>query len=118
MKNLDIGFKSEQAVAEYFFRRGYVVIARNLRFHNVGEIDLVFLYMRRIIIVEVKSRRAFSVYGDVIEAVNPSKKRRIYAASKRYSYLNGLEACEFCFFVACVTHDHIGNAQKIEIFPF
>ncbi|NLT11524.1 MAG: YraN family protein [Clostridiaceae bacterium] len=118
MRHYQIGYRSEQVVSEHLSRQGYIVLARNLKFHNVGEIDIVFLYMRRIIIVEVKSRRAFSGYGDIIEAVDSAKKKKIYSATKRFSHLNGLEPCEFCFIVACVTHDHIGNAQKIEFFPF
>ncbi|HHT77457.1 MAG TPA: YraN family protein [Clostridiaceae bacterium] len=118
MNSIEIGIHSEQAVSDYLSRQGYVLLARNLRFHNAGELDLVFLFMRRIVIVEVKSRRASCRYGDAIEAVDSAKKMRIYSAAKRLAHRNGLESCEFCFIVACVTHDRIGNAQKIKISTF
>lgn len=63
-------------------RRGYRILARNVT-TRAGEIDVVAEQGEALCFVEVKAR-ANAVYGPAIEAVPPSKQRKIARAASLY----------------------------------
>src|SRR4051794_13247196 len=64
------GRYGEDAAAEYLRRRGYEILARNVR-TSFGELDLVALDGETVVFVEVKARRS----AGGLEAVDPRKQR-------------------------------------------
>ena len=76
-----LGREGELRAARFLEARGYQIVARNVRADRV-EIDLVARHGRRLVFVEVKTRRrdARGGYGDhgrAAEAVDPRKQARL-----------------------------------------
>jgi len=67
-----LGRFGEDAAAEHLRRKGFEILARNVRTSR-GEIDLVALDAGVVVFVEVKSRRR----GGALEAVDLRKQRRL-----------------------------------------
>lgn len=82
------GRRAEAAVADYLAGKGWQVVARNAR-TPVGELDLVCLEGRSLVVVEVKARGG-SRYGEALEAVGPRKERRLRAAAAWWMIEKGL----------------------------
>lgn len=74
-----LGRHGEDLAVRYLERRGWQVVARNVR-TPYGEIDLIAREGEVYVFVEVKTRRA-QAFGWPEEAVTPAKLRRLYAAA-------------------------------------
>ena len=85
----DIGNRGEDAVCAYVEKYGYKVIARNYICPH-GEIDIVAENADTVAFIEVKSRKEDCVVSG-IDAVNYTKKRRIFKTAAWYSYRYPLE---------------------------
>ena len=79
---LVLGRWGEDAAAAFLRKRGYRILARNLR-TPVGEIDIVAGNRRLLLFVEVKTRRS-AAYGVPAEAVGPAKQRQILRSAQWY----------------------------------
>ncbi|MDX2038373.1 MAG: YraN family protein [Isosphaeraceae bacterium] len=79
--NLRFGAEGERA-AERFVRKrlGYSVIARNFRTTR-GELDLVAIDGKVVVVIEVKTRRS----GDPLLAVTHAKQRRVGIAARQFA---------------------------------
>ena len=76
MKDKDeLGRRGEQVAAEYLERAGLRILDRNWRC-EAGEIDIVALERRALVICEVKTRSGVR-YGSPLEAVSRSKQLRL-----------------------------------------
>ncbi|MEZ3161278.1 YraN family protein [Microbacterium sp. BWT-B31] len=71
-----LGRAGEDRAARHLESRGYTVLERNWRTRE-GEIDLVALDDRALVVVEVKTRRSDG-FGDPLEAVDERKRRRLW----------------------------------------
>lgn len=83
---MNIG-KHGEDVAEYeYMKRGYRLIAKNVRIHlvkQVGEIDLIMTKDRILVFVEVKTRTN-PAFGLGVDAVNYSKQRKLVRAIRLF----------------------------------
>jgi putative endonuclease len=75
MNNIELGRDGEDLAAEYLSSRGMRVIQRNWRC-RAGEIDLIAVDGRWLVVCEVKTRRSLRA-GLPVEAVTPEKVRRL-----------------------------------------
>jgi putative endonuclease len=75
MSNIQLGRDGENIAADYLCSRGMRVISRNWRCRS-GEIDLVAVDGRWLVVCEVKTRRSRTA-GEPVEAVTPAKVRRL-----------------------------------------
>ena len=73
--HIELGQAGEELAAAWYHGRGYDVLDRNWRCPT-GEIDLVALRDRLLVVVEVKTRRT-DAYGVPALAVTPVKQRRL-----------------------------------------
>ena len=71
----DLGREGEQLATDYLTDRGYRVLDRNWRC-RLGELDIVALDGRELVVVEVKSRRS-TAFGDPLEGVTDEKLTRL-----------------------------------------
>ncbi len=78
----DIAKIGESAAAEYLKAHGYKILAQNYRFRR-GEIDLIARQGKRIIFVEVKTRRSLK-FGLPQHAVTLKKQRQISKIALAY----------------------------------
>jgi len=72
----DLGRLGEDLAEAELRRSGLRIVARNWRC-DAGEIDIVALDGRTLVICEVKTRSSVA-YGEPIEALTPAKIERIY----------------------------------------
>lgn len=70
-----LGKEGEQAAADYLTERGFRILDRNWRCAG-GEIDIVAVERRSLVICEVKTRSG-TRYGTPLEAVGRSKRGRL-----------------------------------------
>jgi putative endonuclease len=71
----ELGRRGEQLAAEYLERAGLRILDRNWRC-EAGELDIVALERRVLVICEVKTRSGVR-YGSPLEAVSRSKRLRL-----------------------------------------
>ena len=76
----DIGRRFEDAVALELSRRGWRILARNVRFHR-KEIDLVIQRGDLVAFVEVKGRTGDG-YGHPLEAITWRKRREVESVAR------------------------------------
>jgi putative endonuclease len=77
-----LGSAGEDAVARWYARAGYDVVARNWRCRE-GELDLVLARDGVVVFCEVKTRRGLG-FGDPVEAVTAAKQRRVRSLALRW----------------------------------
>ena len=75
MRTIELGRAGEDIAAAYLHSRGMWVVGRNWRC-PAGEIDIVAVDGRWLVVCEVKTRRSL-VAGEPVEAVTPEKVRRL-----------------------------------------
>lgn len=80
--NRAIGNYGEQLAVEYLLSKGYSIAERNYSC-KLGEIDIIARQGEYIVFVEVKYR-ADSRYGFPLEAVTPTKQRKLKNTAKLY----------------------------------
>jgi putative endonuclease len=78
----DLGRAGETRAAEHLTLTGYRVVDRNWRCAE-GELDLVAVCDREVVVVEVKTRRGDD-FGDPLEAVDDRKRARLWRLAHRW----------------------------------
>ena len=76
------GQAGESAAEEYLRRKGYRILARNLR-SSLGELDLVAEDGQVLVFVEVKARRT-DAFGGAIHAVHHRKQEKLIQLAGQY----------------------------------
>jgi putative endonuclease len=76
------GQAGESAAEQYLRRKGYRIVARNLR-SPVGELDLVAEDGQVLVFVEVKARRT-DTFGGAIHAVHERKQKKLIQLAAQY----------------------------------
>jgi putative endonuclease len=104
-RNLETGRRGEDLAAAWYRRRGYDIVARNWRC-PIGEIDLVVRRGRRVVVVEVKTRRS-DAYGPAAAAVGAVKQRRLRALAAAWLAATHTSGVEVRFDVVAITADRI-----------
>ena len=80
------GRSAERRVAWYFRRRGYRILARNVRAGGV-ELDLIVRRGRRLVFCEVKLKEG-PRFGDPLEAVDFRKRQRLRRGAEAWLLAN------------------------------
>jgi putative endonuclease len=106
-----VGDAGEDAVAEWYTRAGFVILARNWRV-RAGEIDLIARRNRTVVFCEVKTRRS-DRYGIPAEAVTPRKQARIRGLATEWLAAQRVRADVVRFDVASVRPD--GRGWVVEV---
>jgi putative endonuclease len=107
------GRYGEETAAEHLRRKGFEVIARNVR-TPFGEIDLIALDDDVVVFVEVKARRRRSGPLDALEAVDRRKQQRLSRLALMFLARAGWLERRARFDVVAVEADgactHVANA--------
>ena len=112
------GARCESYVIEGMEKRGYKLITRNYRIHNVGELDIVMEKDNKIYILEVKARKVNSNYPGPIEAITPSKRQKLLRTTNYLIREYSLYGKDINFLASLVYLNSDGSVQKVEIIPF
>jgi len=106
-----LGQTGEAAAVQFLKRRGYVILARNLR-SRLGEIDLLVQDGATLVFVEVKARRG--VAGDPPQAgVNARKRLRLVRIALGYLAARRLGEQRCRFDVVGVSLDDAGRVTSV-----
>lgn len=97
----ELGRRGEKLAARYLRRCGHRIIDRNIRFME-GELDLVTIENRTLVIVEVKTRRS-SNQRSPATAVTRAKQTRICRATRQYIRDHGLGRSAVRFDIIAIT---------------
>ncbi len=102
-ERLDFGKKGEQAAVRFLKKQGYRIVEKNYR-HTAGEIDIVAEHDRKLVFVEVKTRRD-TEFGRPEEAVTPHKRRKIAQVARGFLQQNKIENRDCRFDVVSILGD-------------
>ncbi len=91
----------EDYTADYLINKGLEIIARNFR-RKGGELDIVALDGKMLVVVEVKSRK-FGSLTDGLDAMTYQKRRNIIRIAQRFIDETDVEFDEMRFDVAELT---------------
>lgn len=109
---LSLGARGEREAARFLRRLGYKIVAHSQR-SRLGEIDLVAVDGRRVVFVEVKTRRSHDA-GHPSEAIDAEKQRRLTRAALAYLKRHGLLECSSRFDVVAITWPDAGGKPNVE----
>ena len=85
----ELGKRGEEGPARHLEKQGYKIIQRNFECRQ-GEIDIIAKDKNEYVFIEVKTRQNRH-YGMPCEAVNATKQKHIWNATKYYLYIHKLE---------------------------
>ena len=91
----------EDYTADYLLNKGMKIISRNFR-RKGGELDIVALDGRMLVVVEVKARR-FGSLTDGLDAMTVTKRRNIIRTAQRFIDETDVDFDEMRFDVAELT---------------
>ncbi len=111
----ELGKRAEREAALYLRRRGYELIAQDVR-SFFGQIDLVFRKGRTVIFVEVKSRTG-EEYGSPTESLGARQRKRLIRAGHGFLAKKGWTESEVRFDLVGVYFDKEGKMVRIEHIP-
>lgn len=109
------GRLAEREAALYLRRRGYRIIAQNLRLKS-GEIDLVALKGDLVVFVEVKARSS-DEFGTPVEGLLPRQQQRIRKAAEIFLAKRGWSERDRRFDLIAVDLDERGKVVRVEHIP-
>ena len=84
-----IGKKGEDAASQFYENAGYFIVARNWRWSNKGEIDIIAYNKQKniIVICEVKTRKTNTLVR-ACEAVNMAKQNKLRILANVFLHSN------------------------------
>lgn len=106
-----LGAEGEARAAAHLARRGYRIIARNVRAGGV-EIDLIAARPGLVVFVEVKTRRS-AAYGSAEEAVDRRKRARLVRGAAAWLYEHRVRAGRVRFDVVACEPDRAGGGWRL-----
>lgn len=90
-----LGRFGEDEASLFLEKGGFILLERNFTLHRSGEIDIICRMKKRIVFVEVKTRRRTSK-GSAEESITEFKKRRMLHTAKWWIMMHP-EYSEFDF---------------------
>ena len=88
MNNRKFGAEGENLACEYLSKNGYEILERNKHFSKFCEIDIIAKFKRKLVFVEVKTRKNNS-FGSPLEAITKTKYQNLKTGILNYMKENG-----------------------------
>ena len=105
----ELGRRGEEIASAYLKQAGIRILDRNWRCAE-GEIDIVAVERRVLVICEVKTRSGTG-YGSPLDAISRAKLRRLRRLAIRWVVANGVLFDEVRIDVLGLVRDQAGNFQ-------
>jgi putative endonuclease len=102
-----LGRRGEDAAGRHLRRLGYIILARGHP-DNIGELDLVAVDGRTVVIIELKTRSSHDA-GHPADAVDEAKQRRLTRLALSYMKRHDLLECSARFDIVAVTWPERGR---------
>jgi len=110
-----LGKLGEVIASKYLTKRGFKLIDRNFKI-RYGEIDLIFIYQKKLIFVEVKTRRT-SYFGAPADAVTPWKIQTLIKTAHYYKLTHQNLPDSLRIDVVAITIDDFDKPVSIDHIP-
>lgn len=96
MKGSRLGKAVEALVCDHLRDKGFVILDQNLKVGNY-EIDIIAMWERVLVFVEVKARSGAMDMEEMAELITPAKERRLIIAADAYasSSRGDFDSCRF-----------------------
>ncbi|EXX91369.1 endonuclease [Paenibacillus darwinianus] len=107
------GRNGEEAAADMLLANGYFIRHRNWRCRS-GELDIIAEKDGRLVIIEVRTRRAGGRFGTAAESVDYRKRRQLQTTAQVYMQSAGVQGCEVRFDVIAVSVNSGGKLAAME----
>jgi len=109
-----VGQEGEAAAETHLRRKGYRIIARNLR-SSMGELDLIAEDGGVLVFVEVKARRT-DEFGGAVHAVDQRKQKKLIRLASQYLARRHLinRSCRFDVVLLQETGAKIAQVEHIQ----
>jgi len=101
----ELGQTGEELAAQYLLKKGYQIIARNVRYRT-GELDIVAQDGDELVFVEVRTRRS-TTYGTPGESITWRKQKKVRELALTYIQQEKRQTRSFRFDVVLVVVDHV-----------
>ncbi len=108
-----IGRLGEELAVQALKARGYVILDRNVRVAQVGEVDILAQDGDTLVIVEVRTRRNAPLFAPE-DSVGPRKRERLAALAEAIAYEREWQGPLRVDFVA-VSLDRAGRVRRLDI---
>jgi len=102
-KHNELGMRGEEIARKFLEENGYVILHQNWRCLK-AEVDLIAMYQKELVIVEVKTR-ATDYFGAPDDAVGKHKQRMLSNAADAFIQQQNL-TCEVRFDIISITFAH------------
>lgn len=106
-----LGLRGEALAADHLRRRGYLILARNVRCPG-GEIDIVAQHAGGLAFVEVRTRTAVT-FARPEETVRGTKRQRMLAAARWYLDQHGLDSVDWSLDLVAIEIGPGGRVRRI-----
>lgn len=102
--HLQKGEHAEQLALTHLQSQGLRLLQRNYRC-KLGELDLVMLEGKTLVIAEVRYRQSDS-FGGALASITRRKQERIVAATQHYVIIHKMSQCAIRFDVVAISGDN------------
>ena len=109
-----LGSTGERLAREHLVRHGYAIVATNVRFPGLGELDIVAREGDTLVFVEVRTRRGEG-YGSPEESLTDAKRDRLASLAEAWLQANHEEASRWRVDLAAVQMNVHGRVERLEI---
>ena len=106
---VSLGDRGEMIAWDYLIRRGYRILEKNYRC-KIGEIDVVAEKNKRLVFVEIKTRR-HAGFGRPEEAVDAAKQRKLTRLAQWYLKEKKKKEVSVFFDVLAITWNSLQEPQ-------
>lgn len=104
------GVKGEELAKQYLIDKGYEIVAQNVNYPNVGELDIVAKKGGTLVFVEVRTR-SDNVFGHPFESFTKAKINKVVKASRLFLSDHKIFCNEYRYDAIAVFR---GNIEHIE----
>lgn len=111
-----LGARGETLAADYLKQQGYTILARNWRWPQLGEMDIVAQDGDCLAFVEVKTRRTHR-FGSPEEAITRDKQARLIDLAHAYlAEVVGTQDVHWRIDAVAIEISPRGRVQRLELF--
>lgn len=106
------GVKGEEIAKEFLQAKGYAIVAQNIFYPNIGEIDIIAKDGNILVFVEVRTRTD-NFFGNPLETITKAKIKKIVNTSRKYLSEHKISCQGYRYDVIGILYDkitHIENA--------
>ena len=105
------GIKGEVIAKDFLIKKGYKIIATNVNYPNVGELDIVAMDGKILVFIEVRTR-SDDLYGEPFSTMTKAKIKKIIASSRKFLMQNKIFCDGYRYDVIGIFRENIEHLEN------